>query len=233
MIVPGNGAQCLGQIAFGPAGCLYHGDGLRELGQRLRLLAARVLTRGSATRLRGPHLGRADRAGFRAIDGSAHTPIISHVTPGIEGTFGPGRLAKAFCGYPRAFRGDSVGLSYASGRRILDANRSRRLTMPHTVRPSRIGRWRNPCRSMIWAASSADVSGLTAWGSGVIHSDTKDADRSCPDAAARRTSRSVRMPTRNRPCRTTAEPTFASTMPVAASDTGVSGVVVATRAFMR
>ena len=50
---------------------------------------------------------------------------------------------------------------HPGGRRILEANRSRRLTTPHTVRPSTIGRWRNPCSSMIWAASSADVSGLT------------------------------------------------------------------------
>ena len=36
----------------------------------------------------------------------------------------------------------------ASGRRILDANRSRRLTTPQTLRPSTIGRWRNPFRSI-------------------------------------------------------------------------------------
>jgi len=37
----------------------------------------------------------------------------------------------------------------ANGRRILVANRSRRLTTPQTVRPSTTGRWRNPLRSMI------------------------------------------------------------------------------------
>jgi hypothetical protein len=38
-------------------------------------------------------------------------------------------------------------------------------------------------RSMIWAASSADVSGLAVCGSGVIHSETLDADRPAPDVA--------------------------------------------------
>ncbi len=46
-----------------------------------------------------------------------------------------------------------------SGRRILAANKSRRLTTPQTVRPSTTGRWRNPFSSMIWAASSTDVPG--------------------------------------------------------------------------
>ena len=114
------------------------------------------------------------------------------------------------------------------GRRILAANRSRRLTTPQTVRPSTTGRWRNPLSSIIWAASSTAVSGLADCGSGVIQADTADADRSSPDAAARSTSRSVRMPARKGPCMTTAEPTFAATMPAAASATGVAGVVVAT-----
>src|SRR5215468_10561520 len=86
---------------------------------------------------------------------------------------------------------------------------------------------------MIWAASSADMSGLADCGSGVIHSDTLATDRSVPEAAAFRMSRSVSIPARNAPCMTTADPTFASTMRAAAVATGVSGVVVATRVVMR
>jgi hypothetical protein len=77
------------------------------------------------------------------------------------------------------------------------------------------------------------VSGLTDCGSGLIQSETTDTDRSCPDAAARITSRSVKIPARNEPCMTMAEPTFACTMIAAAAPTGVSGVVAATRLFMR
>src|SRR5215831_8353456 len=87
--------------------------------------------------------------------------------------------------------------------------------------------------SMIWAASSAGVSGLADRGSWVIHSETLDADRSVPDAAAFRTSRSVSISARNVSCMTTVEPTFASTMPAAASATDAPGLVVATRVVMR
>src|SRR5262249_46793756 len=86
---------------------------------------------------------------------------------------------------------------------------------------------------MIWAASSTRVSGLADCGSAVIHADTGDTVRSSPEAAARRTSRSVRIPTRNGPCMTTAEPTFALTMPVAAVATDASRVVVTTRESIR
>src|SRR5262249_49473513 len=51
--------------------------------------------------------------------------------------------------------------------------------------------------------------------------------------AERSTSRSVRIPARNRPCMTTAEPTFACTMTAAASATDVSGEVSATRMLIR
>src|SRR5215471_17730850 len=87
--------------------------------------------------------------------------------------------------------------------------------------------------SMIWAASSTGVSGLADWGSGVIHSETLDADRSVPDAAAFSTSRSESIPARKVPCMTTVEPTFASTMPAAASATDASGHVFATPVVMR
>src|SRR5262249_2097508 len=86
---------------------------------------------------------------------------------------------------------------------------------------------------MIWAACWAGRWRLAAGGSGVIHSATLDTDRSVPDAAAFRMSRSVSIPARNAPCMTTAEPTFASTMRAAAVATGVSGVVVATRVVIR
>src|SRR5712691_2264533 len=86
---------------------------------------------------------------------------------------------------------------------------------------------------MIWAASSTDVSGLADCGSRVIHADTTDAERFSPDAAARRISRSVRIPCRKRPCRTMAEPTLASAMPAAAAVIDVSAVTATTRVFMR
>src|SRR5215467_6540043 len=124
-------------------------------------------------------------------------------------------------------------LQRGCGRRILVANRSRRLTTPQTVRPSTTGRWRNPFLSMIPAASSTGVSGLADCGSGVIQSFTRDTRRSSPDAAERSTSRSVRIPARNRPCITMAEPTFALIMPAAASATGVSGEVSATRVLIK
>src|SRR5690349_21825116 len=78
---------------------------------------------------------------------------------------------------------------------------------------------------MISAASSTEVSGLADCGSGVIQSATRAVRRSSPEAAERSTSRSVRIPARNRPCITMAEPTFALTIPAGASATGVSGGV--------
>src|SRR5215831_12509160 len=143
--------------------------------------------------------------------------------------YGNTEVLSTACGRSAA----SAWLQRASGRRILAANRSRRLTTPQTVWLSTTGRWRNPFISMIWAASSTGVSGLADWGSGVIHSETLDADRSVPDAAAFSTSRSVSIPARNVPCMTTVEPTFASTMPAAASATDASGLVFATRVVMR
>src|SRR5450631_676053 len=111
---------------------------------------------------------------------------------------------------------------------ILAANRSRRLTTPHTSRPSTIGRWRNPCRNMIWPASSTEVSGVADCGSGLIHAETGTLVRSVPDAAALSTSRSVRIPARKRPCITKAEPTFSRTIAAAACATGLSGVAATT-----
>jgi uncharacterized protein (DUF2252 family) len=115
------------------------------------------------------------------------------------------------------------------GRLIRAANRSRRLTTPHTVRPSMMGRCRKPFSSIICAASSTVVSGSADWGSLVIHAETWTMVRSVPDAAARRTSRSVRMPARKLPCMTRAEPTLSRTISAAASDMGLSGVVSTTR----
>jgi hypothetical protein len=72
---------------------------------------------------------------------------------------------------------------------------SRMLTTPLSSRLSTTGRWRNPLASIILAASPAVVSGVAVIGSPVIHSETGDLVRSEPEAAARSTSRSVRMPT--------------------------------------
>src|SRR3954470_16600261 len=83
---------------------------------------------------------------------------------------------------------------------------SRRLTMPSTVRPCTTGRCRKPCASIMSAASSVSVSGGTVTGSRVIHSFTGEEDMSAPAAAARRTSRSVKIPSSHPSPITSAEP---------------------------
>ena len=95
------------------------------------------------------------------------------------------------------------------------------------------GRCRKPFRNMIWAASSTVVSGVADCGSLVIQAETGAVVRSAPDAAALSTSRSVRMPARNEPCMTRAEPTRSRTMAAAACASGQSGEVVAAGAFIR
>jgi DNA-binding transcriptional LysR family regulator len=115
---------------------------------------------------------------------------------------------------------------------IRAAARSRRLTTPQTSRPSITGRCRKPCSSMSWSASSIVVSGDACSGSLVIHADTGEFVRSLPDAAARSTSRSVRIPARKRLCKMSADPTFCLTMAAAADATGSSGLVVTTRVVM-
>src|ERR1044071_7114910 len=82
-------------------------------------------------------------------------------------------------------------------------------------------------------ASSAGVAGDACSGSFVIHADTGDDFRSLPEAAARSTSRSVRMPARKRPCMISADPTFSATMAAAAVATGASGLIVTTRGVIR
>src|SRR5487761_887945 len=85
---------------------------------------------------------------------------------------------------------------------------------------------------MIWAASSTGVAGDADCGSGVIHSETGTFVRSVPDAAARSTSRSVRIPARKCPCITKAEPTRSRTIAAAASASGLSGAADTTRVFI-
>src|SRR5579875_2411054 len=119
-----------------------------------------------------------------------------------------------------------------TGRLILAANRSRRLTTPHTCRPSTTGRWRNPFRNMIWPASSTGVSGPADCGSGVIQAEDGTVVRSVPDAAALSTSRSVRMPLRKGPCMMKADPTFSRTIAAATSATGLSGAADTTLVFI-
>jgi hypothetical protein len=76
------------------------------------------------------------------------------------------------------------------------------------------------------------VSGVAVTGSLVIHPETGDLVRSEPEAAARSTSRSVRMPTSHEPCMTTAEPTRAFTIMLVTSATGRSAEVVRTSVVM-
>ena len=121
---------------------------------------------------------------------------------------------------------------YDGCRRTRRLSRSRRLTIPTNAVPATTGRWRNPLPSMISAARSESTWGPTVSGSCVIHLDTGERVRSLPDAAARRTSRSVKMPTSIWPCMTTAEPKRPFAMAAAASATGLSGTTVNTSAVM-
>src|SRR5580692_11871470 len=86
---------------------------------------------------------------------------------------------------------------------------------------------------MSWMASSTVVSGDAGSGSFVIHADTGEPVRSLPEATARSTSRSVRMPARKRPCMIRADPTFRPIMAAAASATGSSGLTTTTRVVIR
>jgi hypothetical protein len=61
-----------------------------------------------------------------------------------------------------------------------------------------------------------------------IHSETGDLVRSEPEAAARSTSRSVRMPASQEPSMTTAEPTLAFTILLVTSATERAAEVVRT-----
>src|SRR5947207_6005313 len=85
---------------------------------------------------------------------------------------------------------------------------------------------------MSWAASSESVSGSAVVGSLVIHFDTGDDVRSSPEAAARNTSRSVKMPSRALPCMMRAEPKRPLTMALAVSATDDWRVVLKTSVVM-
>jgi hypothetical protein len=117
-------------------------------------------------------------------------------------------------------------------RRIREATTSRMLTMPMSLRPSTTGRWRNPWFSITSRASSHAMSGSAVVGSLVIHAETGEVVRSVPEAAARSTSRSVRIPMSQGPCMTTAEPTRACTISLVTSATGRSPDVVRTAGVM-
>jgi hypothetical protein len=97
---------------------------------------------------------------------------------------------------------------------------------------STTGRWRNPWFSITSRASSHAMSGPAVVGSLVIHAETGEVARSVPEAAARSTSRSVRIPMSQGPCMTTAEPTRACTISLVTSATGRSPDVVRTSGVM-
>src|ERR1700722_5503896 len=86
---------------------------------------------------------------------------------------------------------------------------------------------------MSWAASSTVVSRGACSGSFVVHADTGEVVRSLPEAAARSTSRSVRMPDRKLPCMMRADPTRCRTMASAASATDSSGLAATRRVVIR
>ena len=83
------------------------------------------------------------------------------------------------------------------------------------------------------AASSLSVSGSTVTGSFVIQSFTPAAVGSTPAAAARRASRSVKMPSSHGPSTTTAEPTRPFTIVSAASATVAVGATENTLPLIR
>src|SRR5205814_5184178 len=85
---------------------------------------------------------------------------------------------------------------------------------------------------MSWAASSESVSGSAVVGSLVIHFATCDDVRFSPEAAARSTSRSVKMPSRAFPCMTRADPKRPFTIAFAVSATDASRVVLKTSVVM-
>src|SRR5215204_7020886 len=113
-----------------------------------------------------------------------------------------------------------------------EAKTSRMLTTPLSSRPSTTGRWRNPLVSITSAASPTVISEVAVLGSLVIHRETGDLVRSEPEAAARSTSRSVRMPASQEPSMTTAEPTRIFTIMLVTSATERSAEVVRTSVVM-
>src|SRR4029450_442486 len=138
-------------------------------------------------------------------------------------------------GRPPRFRSttpDQEIYSRFERRRMPEAKTSRMLTTPLTSRPSTTGRWRNPLVSITSAASPTVISEVAVLGFLVIHSETGDLERSEPEAAARSTSRSVRMPASQDPSMTTAEPTLAFTIMLVTSATERSADVVRTSVVM-
>src|SRR5215204_7662034 len=113
-----------------------------------------------------------------------------------------------------------------------EAKTSRMLTTPLSSRPSTTGRWRNPLVSITSAASPTVISEVAVLGFLVIHCETGDLVRSEPEAAARSTSRSVRMPASQEPSMTTAEPTRIFTIMLVTSATERSAEVVRTSVVM-
>ena len=97
--------------------------------------------------------------------------------------------------------------------------------MPVMVFPSNTGRCRNPWLIMSSVASPVSMSGLAVTGSPVIQSATRDEVRSARAAAARSTSRSVKIPIKVDPSITTADPNRPFSMLAATSATDVLGVV--------
>src|SRR5687768_856983 len=85
---------------------------------------------------------------------------------------------------------------------------------------------------MISVASPASMSGLAVTGSPVIQSATRDDVRSARAAAARSTSRSVKIPINVDPSITTADPKRPFSMLAATSATDVLGVVENTSGVM-
>ena len=108
--------------------------------------------------------------------------------------------------------------------------RSRIEIIPITLSPSTTGRWRKPPWIISAAAWPTVSSGPIVSGARVIASATGPSTP--PVATARRTSRSVRMPTRRPPSVTTTAPTRRSCMRPAASTRLVAGPTASTSGDM-
>src|SRR6266404_258956 len=112
------------------------------------------------------------------------------------------------------------GLTSSSATRI----RSRIETMPHGVPPSSTGRWRNPPWIITTPACCVLSSASTVSGPRVIQSAT--CPPTSPEAHARITSRSVRIPISRPPETTRAAPTRRAVIAAAASTSVASCSIV-------
>ncbi len=96
-------------------------------------------------------------------------------------------------------------------------------TIPTTSPFSTTGRWRNPLSSIVFIASSTSTSGLTVFGSRVIHDEISWVGASYAWEMARTVSRSVKMPMSRPASMISADPILFRAINEIASPTVVEG----------